>query len=222
MSQQDATSAQVEAQLQLESQRVKVDIWLHSYEYSLSPFPSLSLSPYLSLSPFLIFSLSPPLSLSLSLSLPPSLPFSLSLPLNLIHMSHVYALIHASTPCSVQELSQALEDVKQARDELKFENTDLQTQLRLGRVRSKQPLSSTPYRPCAPSWHEEMMEQECLTSKSSPILRYSDDVSGVGGVNGVRQEVGGEVDEESMVGLSASDSFTKILEETVSLHGSIP
>lgn len=115
-----------------------------------------------------------------------------------------------------QELTQTLEEVKHTRDELKSENSDLQTQLRLGRVRSKQPLSSTPYRPNAPSWHEEMMEQESLTSKSSPILRHHDDVIGVGVVNGVSREVRGEVDEEMMEGLSASESFTKILEETVS------
>ena len=124
---------------------------------------------------------------------------------------------HTHTPA--QELSQALEEVKQTRDELKSENSDLQTQLRLGRVRTKQPLSSTPYRPNAPSWHEEMMEQESLTSKSSPILRHNDDVIGVGVVNGVSQEVRGEVDEEMMEGVSASESFTKILEQTVSMGG---
>ena len=121
------------------------------------------------------------------------------------------------THTPAQELSQALEEVKQTRDELKSENSDLQTQLRLGRVRTKQPLSSTPYRPNAPSWHEEMMEQESLTSKSSPILRHNDDVIGVGVVNGVSQEVRGEVDEEMMEGVSASESFTKILEQTVSM-----
>ena len=125
--------------------------------------------------------------------------------------------MHTHTPA--QELSQALEEVKQTRDELKSENSDLQTQLRLGRVRTKQPLSSTPYRPNAPSWHEEMMEQESLTSKSSPILRHNDDVIGVGVVNGVSQEVRGEVDEEMMEGVSASESFTKILEQTVSMGG---
>ena len=62
-----------------------------------------------------------------------------------------------------------------------------------------------------------MMEQESLTSKSSPILRHNDDVIGVGVVNGVSQEVRGEVDEEMMEGVSASESFTKILEQTVSM-----
>ena len=136
----------------------------------------------------------------------------LSLSLSLSYMQHSYTHSHT------QELSQTLEEVKQTRDELKSENSDLQTQLRLGRVRSKQPLSSTPYRPNAPSWHEEMMEQESLTSKSSPILRHHDDVIGVGVVNGVNREVKGEVDEEMMEGLSASESFTKILEETVSME----
>ena len=62
------------------------------------------------------------------------------------------------------------------------------------------------------------MEQESLTSKSSPILRHHDDVIGVRVVNGVSREVTGEVDKEMMEGLSASESFTKILKETVSVE----
>ena len=131
-------------------------------------------------------------------------------------LMYTYMLLH-SIAHTVQELSHTLDEVKLSRDELKSENSDLQTQVRLSRVRGKQPLSSTPYRPSAPSWHEELMEQESLTSKSSPILppRRRDDVEDV--VNGVNGEVGGSGDVE-VEEISPSESFTKILEETVSLY----
>ena len=108
---------------------------------------------------------------------------------------------------------QNLDELQQSKDELKSQNSDLHTQLRLSRVRGKQPLSSTPYRPSAPSWHEELMEQESLTSTNSPILPRHIGAEGV--ANGVNGEVELEEEEESL-GVSASDSFTKILEETVS------
>ena len=131
-------------------------------------------------------------------------------------LMYTYMLLH-SIAHTVQELSHTLDEVKLSRDELKSENSDLQTQVRLIRVRGKQPLSSTPYRPSAPSWHEELMEQESLTSRSSPILppRRRDDVEDV--VNGVNGEVGGSGDVE-VEEVSPSESFTKILEETVSLY----
>ena len=63
------------------------------------------------------------------------------------------------------------------------------------------------------------MEQESLTSKSSPILSRRDGTRGV--VNGVGGIVEGEeAEDEEGVSVSASDSFTKILEETVSCHAS--
>ena len=140
--------------------------------------------------------------------------------LPLIHThTHTFTLTHIQplTRMLVQELSHTLDEVKQSRDELKSENSDLQTQIRLNRVRGKQPLSSTPFRPTAPSWHEELMEQESLTSRSSPILPRRDGTEDV--LNGISRVNGGvtvEQEGDNVEALSASDSFSKMVEETVS------
>ena len=86
---------------------------------------------------------------------------------------------------------------------------ELQTQLKKSSVKRSQPLSSTPYRPNAPSWHEELMGQE---NGRSPILPLREELE----THQTEEEVLESSHTSSEDRSIKSESFTKILEETVS------
>ena len=98
-------------------------------------------------------------------------------------------------------------ELNEANENLKLENADLHTHQLPSNAKPRFPLSSTPYRPVAPSWHEELVAQESLMNRGSPISPLRPEGNG-------DSQSGPSDDEGERI---SSASFGRILKETVSL-----